>query len=68
LIIASRQYGKISKAEVLNQPLIKIRFSDNEIKRGKMIGKTNEVVFLLSGENVEVIPITSLVKEIQIMQ
>jgi hypothetical protein len=68
LIIASRQYGKISKTEVLNQPLIKIRFSDNEIKRGKMIGKTNEVVFLLSGENVEVIPITSLVKEIQIMQ
>lgn len=66
LIIASRQYGKISKEEVLNQSLTKIRFSDNEIKKGKMIGKTNDVIFLLSGEKVEVIPITSLVKEIHI--
>lgn len=66
LIIASGVYGKISREEVLNQPLTRIRFSDDEIKSGKMIGKTNDVVFLLSDKKVEAIPITSLVKEIEI--
>ena len=68
LIIASGIYGKISREEVLNQPLTRIRFSDDEIKTGKMIGKTNDVVFLLSGDKVKAIPITSLVKEIEIRQ
>jgi len=68
LIIASGIYGKISREEVLNQPLTRIRFSDDEIKTGKMIGKTNDVVFLLSGDEVKAIPITSLVKEIEIRQ
>lgn len=66
LIIASGVYGKISREEVLNQSLTRIRFSDDEIKSGKMIGKTNDVVFLLSDKKVEAIPITSLVKEIEI--
>lgn len=68
LIISSGVYGKISRKEVLSQPPIRIRFSDDEIKSGKMIGKTNDVVFLLSGDQVEAIPITSLVKEIKIRQ
>ena len=68
LIIASGIYGKISREEVLNQPLTRIRFSDDEIKTGKMIGKTKDVVFLLSGDKVKAIPITSLVKEIEIRQ
>lgn len=68
LIIASGIYGKISREEVLNQPLTRIRFSDDELKTGKMIGKTNDVVFLLSGDKVKAIPITSLVKEIEIRQ
>jgi hypothetical protein len=68
LIIASGIYGKISKKELLNQDPIELRFSDDEIKSGKMIGKTNEVVFLLSGEKVTAIPITSLVKEIEIIK
>jgi hypothetical protein len=52
----------------MDQPLTRIRFSDDEIKSGKMIGKTKDVVFLLSGDKVEAIPITSLVKEIEIRQ
>lgn len=66
LVIASGRYGLIAKEDVMNQPLTKIRFSDGEIKNGKMIGKTNDVVFLLSGEKVEAIPITALVKTIEI--
>ena len=68
LVIASGIYGKISRKEILNQTLTRIRFSDDEIKSGKMIGKTNDVIFLLSDEKVEAIPITSLVKEIEIRQ
>jgi hypothetical protein len=66
LFLAADKYGNISKKEVLNQPSIKIRFSDDEIKAGKMIGKTKDVIFLLNGEKVNAIPITSLVKEIEI--
>ena len=39
-----------------------------QIKKGKMIGKTKDVIFLLNGEKVEAIPILSLVKEIEIIK
>ena len=68
LYISADKYGRISKDQILNQSSINIRFSDNEIKTGKMIGKTKDVVFLLTSEAVEAIPITSLVKEIRIIQ
>ena len=68
LYISADRYGNISKDQMLNQPLIKIRFIDNEIKEGKMIGKTKEVIFLLNDEKVEAIPIISLVKEIEIVK
>lgn len=68
LYISADIYGNISKDQILDQPSIKIRFSDNEIKKGKMIGKTKEVIFLLNGEKVEAIPIVSLVKEIEIIK
>ena len=66
--ISAKIYGKVSKNQIVKQSPIEVRFSDNEIKKGIMIGKTKEVVFLLIGEKVEAIPITSLVKEIQIMK
>ncbi len=66
LVIASKFYGEVTKEEILDQSTVRIRFSDDEIKKGKMIGKTNDVIFLLNGENVVAIPITSLVKEIEI--
>ena len=66
LVIASEFYGKVTQEEILNQSAVRIRFSDDEIKKGKMIGKTNDVIFLLNGDKVVAIPITSLVKEIEI--
>jgi hypothetical protein len=68
LYLSANKYGNISKKQILNQSSITIRFSDNEIKKGKMIGKTKDVIFLLTDENVEAIPITSLVKEIEIIK
>ena len=68
LFISADKYGRISKEQILNQSSIKIRFSDNESKNGIMIGKTKDVIFLMTGEKVEAIPITSLVKEIEIIK
>ena len=62
LYISADIYGNISKNQILDQSSIKIRFSDNEIKKEKMIGKRKNVIFLLNGEKVEAIPILSLVK------
>ncbi len=66
--ISAMVYGKVLKHQIIKQSPIEIRFSDNEIKKGIMIGKTKDVVFLLIGDKVEAIPITSLVKEIQIIK
>jgi len=33
-----------------------------------MIGKTRDIIFLLNGEKVEAIPITSVVKEFEIIK
>lgn len=66
--ISANIYGKVSKYQIIRQSSIEIRFSDNEIKKGIIIGKTKDVVFLLIGDKVEAVPITSLVKEIQIMK
>ena len=68
VFVSAKIYGKVSKNQIVKQSPIEIRFSDNEIKKGIMIGKTKDVVFLLIGDKVEAIPITSLVKEIQIMK
>ena len=37
--------------QIEKQPPIKLRFSDNEIIKGKLIGKTKDVIFLLSNKN-----------------
>lgn len=68
LYMGADKYGNISKEYVLNQPSIKIRFADNEIKKGKIIGKTKDIIFLLISEQVEAIPITCSVKEIEIIK
>jgi len=68
LYFSADKYGIISKEQIINQSSIKIRFSDNEIKKGKMIGKTKDVIFLLTRDKVEAIPIASLVKEIEIIK
>ena len=68
LYLAADKYGNISKEQILNQPSIELRFTDNEIIEGKMIGKTKDIIFLLAGENIKAVPITSLVKEIEIIK
>ncbi len=59
-------YGKYTKKKIIGQKEITIRLADNEIKSGKLIGKTKDVIFLLKDKSVYAIPLTSLVKEIKI--
>lgn len=68
LYSAADKYGEVLKEQMTNQSSIQITFFDNEIKEGKMIGKTKDVIFLLSCGKVEAIPITSLVKGFEISQ
>ncbi|SMG51820.1 hypothetical protein SAMN05661096_03821 [Marivirga sericea] len=66
LYLSADWYGAISKKQLKRLDPITIQFSDGEVKKGKMIGKTKEVIFLMDGKHVEVIPISSLVKTIKI--
>jgi hypothetical protein len=66
LSLAADFYGKYTKEKIILQNEISIRMEDDEIKTGKLIGKTKDIMFLLDGESVYAIPITSLVKEIKL--
>ena len=66
LYLSADYYGRYTKDKIINQNDIFIELADNEIKSGKLIGKTKDVIFLLKGANVYAIPISSLVKVIKI--
>lgn len=66
LIIASDIYGGFMKKKVEQESYITINFSNGSSKRGQLIGKTKEVLFLLKDQKVKVIPITSSLKEIEL--
>ena len=59
-------YGRYTKGKISIQNDISITLADNEIKTGKLIGKTKDVIFLINSENVYAIPISLSVKEIKI--
>ncbi len=59
-------YGNLVAQKTKKQAPISLRFSDNEIKKGIIIGQTKQVVFLLEGKTVKVIPFNPLVKEFEI--
>jgi hypothetical protein len=66
LYLAADLNGKLARSRSKEKPEIVIKFDNNEIEKGIMIGKTKEIIFLLKGEDVKAIPITSLVKEFDI--
>lgn len=64
IIISGQYYGIAAKKSIDNQSGIRVRYVDNEFEEGKMIGKTKDVLFMLRGDTVKVIPLNSLVKEL----
>lgn len=67
LSISANKYAQKAYEEIMQKPRTAIRYSDNERKQVLVIGKTNEVLFAKEGRQVKVIPISSLVKEYEIM-
>lgn len=63
LFIFSGKYGKMTKKRILTKPnVIKITLLNGKIKKGKLIGKNNNYVFLLSkGNEVTIYPISNLI-------
>ncbi|AFM05111.1 hypothetical protein Fleli_2758 [Bernardetia litoralis DSM 6794] len=59
-------YGRLSSQKTKEQTPITLRFVDNEIKKGIIIGNTKQVIFFLEGEKVKAIPFTAIVKEFEI--
>jgi hypothetical protein len=47
---------------------IELVFADNRIQKGIIIGKTKDVIFLLKGEDVRAIPISSDLREFTITE
>ena len=45
---------------------ISLKYTDGEQVKGRLIGKTKEVLFLLTDNSVKIIPLTSAVKEIEV--
>ncbi len=66
LYVSADFYGSFTKNKIENSEPITIRFEDNEVKSGKLIGKTKDILFLLKNDSVEAIPITAVVKEIKL--
>jgi len=66
LYISADYYGRITMESIKQQPAISVRFDNNEVEKGIMIGKTKEIIFLLKEERVIAVPITSLVKDFEI--
>lgn len=66
LYLSAKVYGIYYMKEVLDNNPIKLKFADNEIKKGLLIGKTKGIIFLLDGHRVEAVPITTFLKEFEL--
>jgi hypothetical protein len=66
LFLSANLYGKKVKKEILNHTFIEIKFIDNEVSRGILIGKIGNVIFLYQDKHTKVIPVSSFVKEFTI--
>lgn len=64
LVFSAHQYGKMSKKKIEQSAAIQVEFMDQQVRTGKMIGKTKEVLFLLHNEQAEIILLTSSVRQI----
>lgn len=64
--LAAIFYGQYSYNRVLKQQDIEVQYYNNETAKGKQIGKTNDVLFLLEEDGTtRAVPIGSLVKGIR---
>jgi hypothetical protein len=66
LVETANGYANYSKNYIHLKPSISIQFINGDLLEGKPIGKSKEVIFLYTEKKVKIIPITSVVKEIEL--
>lgn len=66
LYLAADYYGKLKRTVIVSQPDIQLKYQDNTVTRGKVIGITSDILFLYQQGKVKAIPVTALVKEFEI--
>jgi hypothetical protein len=66
LYLSASVYGRMKTRSIKQQQEVSVVLTDNEVQKGIMIGKTRDIVFLLTKEKVKAIPISSSVKEFEI--
>ena len=60
LYISASTYAKLEKRSLKRQQESVLRFMDNELLKGIIIGKTKDVLFLLSDDKIKAIPISAV--------
>ena len=65
ILLSSNIWGRKVRKEILAEPPVTIEFVDGKSLQGIMIGKTNQYLLLLSGDQKSAIPLSSAVKEIR---
>ncbi|GGG50821.1 hypothetical protein GCM10010976_22490 [Bizionia arctica] len=66
LYLSADIYGVFAKRQIISESPISLKYSDDQIIHGKLIGKTKDILFLMQNKKVVAIPINSLVKEFEI--
>ncbi|MDM1044904.1 hypothetical protein HX004_07490 [Myroides sp. 1354] len=66
LFLGADVYAKRYKRAIAQQDVIGVIYADNSRTEGILIGKTADYIFLLQGEEVKVIPMNALIKEIKL--
>ena len=66
MFLGADVYAKRNKRAVVQENPIGITYADNTQIQGILIGKTTDYIFLLQQEEVKVIPMNALIKEIKL--
>ncbi|NNL16158.1 MAG: hypothetical protein HKO81_05915 [Flavobacteriaceae bacterium] len=66
LVETANGYGNYIKNNIDLSQSVSVKYANDELLEGKLIGKSKEVIFLYTENKVKIIPITSLVKEIEL--
>lgn len=57
-------YGSYAYGQTLHQPDVTLQYMDGQVLQGKQIGKVGDAFFLLTGDTVRIVPLTTTVKSV----
>jgi ABC-type Fe3+ transport system permease subunit len=66
LFISAAIYSKATAKELRNGNITTITYTNNDVVKGIIIGKTNNILFILQGKKIKAIPLNTSVKEFEI--